>query len=142
MHILENVEPEIAQQLHQLTLSRCRDILKMACRFVAPKITLDAELAAFTEVCLTQDALTSDQRRFLEIYADSADQIYFDLHEKGAAEGEWLWFQKARFATALTKTFHGANWDQIAEGIYELTVIFEDSSVVDFLKRHLSEVQA
>lgn len=142
MHILENVEPEIAEQLRKLTVARCREVLKIACGFVALKITLDAELSSFTELCLVKDALTHDQRCFLEIYADSADQIYFEIQEKGAAEAEWLWFQKARFATALTATFDGATWDQIAEGIYELTVIFEDSSVVDFLKQSLQEVQA
>ncbi len=142
MHILKNIEPEIADRLHKLPVAKCRDVLKMACRFVASRIALDAELSAFADLCLTKDALTEDQRRFLEIYADSADQVYFEMHERGAAEGEWVWFQKARFATALTSTIAGANWDQIANGIYELTVIFEDSSVVDFLKKHLPEVQA
>ena len=143
MHILQNVEPELANRLRQLSPTQGHQILADTCRFVSSSITLDAELTSLRDRCLSSEPLTNAERQLLTSYVEAADERYLDLKDDGADEKEWMsWFQKARLATALAKVFEKVSCENLADGVYELTVIFGDSSVVEFIKRSLSKVQA
>ena len=143
MHILENVEPDLAKQLHKLQPARGCQLLIESCNFVSSRISLDAELAELIARCKSGELLNEVRHRTLLSYAAAADERYFDLEDRGADEEDWLpWFQRARLATAYAKTSGAQDWENIADGFYELTVIFRDSSIIEFIKQSLPEVQA
>jgi hypothetical protein len=142
MHILENVQPDLAKRLRKLEPARACRLLIECCHFVGSHVFTDPELELFVRY-RSERALDQGQQQSLISYAEAAEDRYLDLKDGGAEEREWLpWFQRARLATALAKTAGAPGWEDTADGFYELTVIFEDSSVVEFIKRNLPEVQA
>ena len=143
-HILEKVDLELAKQLRSMHPAQCRELLINACDFMSGRISLDSELAALLTECKSVASLIGSKQQALILYADTADGHCFDLRDARAKATEWYpWFQRARLATAFAKISEMPTWEDMAEGFYELTVIFVDPSlIVEFIKRHLPEVQA
>jgi len=144
VHILENVEPDLAQRLHKLHPAQSCQLLVKACDFISSRISLDAKFEELLMDYQSSASLSCSQLEALISYADIADECCFDLKDRGAEENEWLpWFQRARLATALAKASQASAWEDTADGFYELTVILDDASViVEFINRSLSELQA
>jgi len=142
--ILENVEPDLAKQLRTLSSIQSTQLLTDCCNFVASQVAIDAELAELITRCQSGDLTNDARNRVLVSYAEMADERYWELEHAGFDEEKWRpWFQRARLATAWSKTSGTRGWEEIADGLYELTVIFNERSViVEFAKRRVAEVQA
>ena len=97
---------------------------------------LEPELQRLVTMGIQNQQLFQAQIALARSLAESADQKYFDLQEKGVAENIWMnWFGKARFATAIATGFGEETPDAAADAIYELTAMFDEpSGLLQFIK--------
>ena len=142
MHILDTVVSGLTQRLERLTSGQRHRLFGIVCATASELIhDIEPELLQLVKNCYegaTFSNLGIDEAGRI---AKWADKRYFDLKEKGVDQLVWEnWFKKARLATAIHAAFDQDSWENSADGLYELSVIFDDDS--EFLKAFEKGIEA
>ena len=129
MKRVDTVVSGVTELLKSLTEHQRHRLFGIVCTKASELIQdIEPELAQLVK-CRTLSTSGIDAARRI---ANWADERYFDLKERGVDEAVWSnWFRKARLATAIYEAFRENSWEGSADGLYELSVIFNDLS--DFL---------
>jgi methionine salvage enolase-phosphatase E1 len=130
LHILDTVESGLTEPLKSLSIGQRRQLFGRVCKTASEFIRdIEPELAELVGQCEKAKELSSSQIAAVRLAAKWADERYFDLKENNVDETVWMnWFVNARLASAIYASARDDSWESSADALYELSVIFDDSS--------------
>jgi hypothetical protein len=128
MYRLDTVVSGPTEPLKSLTEHQRRRVFGIVCTKASELIRdIEPELGQFVNCCGKCTTLSTSEIDAVRRITKWADERYFDLKERGVDEAVWdNWIRKARLATAIGAASGENSWESFAEGLYELSVIFDD----------------